>query len=73
MSKLEKLIQDLCPNGVERKSIGSLIKREMAKGKSDVSVNQVYVVSNTLGIVRSEDYHENEIHSDDTSNYTILY
>ena len=42
------------------------------KGKSDSSVSQVYVVSNTRGMVRAEDYRENTIHSEDTSNYTII-
>ncbi len=72
MENLNELITRLCPDGVEYKSIGSVIKRERKKGKEDPQVSQVYVVSNTLGIVKSEDYHDNEIHSEDTSNYTII-
>ncbi|AEM22429.1 putative type I restriction-modification system, specificity determinant [Brachyspira intermedia PWS/A] len=48
------------------------MERVKEKGKDDLNVKQVYVVSNVKGIVRSEDYHDNNIHSDDTSNYTIL-
>lgn len=72
MSKLDDLIAELCPNGVEYRSIGSIITRIRERGKNDGSITQVYVVSNTQGIVRSQDYHENEIHSEDTSNYTII-
>ena len=57
---------------VEYIPVGSLMERVREKGKDDLNVKQVYVVSNTKGIVRSEDYHDNSIHSDDTSNYTIL-
>ncbi|MCI1958016.1 MAG: restriction endonuclease subunit S [Clostridia bacterium] len=72
MSKLEELIEGLCPKGVEYKSVGSMITRIREKGKIHPTIKQVYVVSKTLGIVRSEDFHENEIHSEDTSNYTVI-
>jgi type I restriction enzyme S subunit len=66
------MIEELCPNGVEYKKIGSLITKNTTKGKDCKEVCQVYVVSNTKGIVRSEDFHENNIHSEDTSNYTVI-
>ncbi|MEI0488620.1 restriction endonuclease subunit S [Brachyspira pulli] len=72
MSNFEDLIKKHCPDGVEYIPIGSLMERVKEKGKDDLNVKQVYVVSNVKGIVRSEDYHDNNIHSDDTSNYTIL-
>ena len=72
MSKLDELIKELCPDGVEYVSIGSLICKVTEKGKNDISVTQVYVVSNTLGLVKAEEYRENTIHSEDTSNYTIV-
>lgn len=72
MSRLEKMIQELCPNGVEFASIGSLITRIRERGKDDTSVSQVYVVSNTQGMVKAEDYRETTIHSEDTSNYTVV-
>ncbi|WP_260847141.1 restriction endonuclease subunit S [Brachyspira hyodysenteriae] len=72
MSNFEDLIKKHCPDGVKYIPIGSLMERVKEKGKDDLNVKQVYVVSNVKGIVRSEDYHDNNIHSDDTSNYTIL-
>ena len=72
MSRLEELIQQLCPDGVEYRSIGSLIKRVREKARDDSTVAQVYVVSNTLGMVRAEDFRESIVHSEDTSNYLIV-
>ena len=72
MSVLEDLIKKHCHDGVEYVPIGSLMERIKEKGKDNLNIKQVYVVSNMKGIVRSEDYHDNSIHSDDTSNYTIL-
>lgn len=72
MSNLNELINNMCPNGVDYVSFGSLMKRERKKGKDDKKVKQVYVVSNTRGMVKAEDYRENTIHSEDTSNYTIV-
>ena len=72
MSVLEDLIKKHCHDGVEYVPIGSLMESIKEKGKDNLNIKQVYVVSNMKGIVRSEDYHDNSIHSDDTSNYTIL-
>ena len=72
MGELSKLIEKLCPQGVESVPMGSLMKRIREKGKEDTTVSQVYVVSNTKGIVRAEDFRENTIHSNATSNYTVI-
>lgn len=72
MNDLDTLVERLCPNGVEFVPMGSLMTRVREKGKQDPTVSQVYVVSNTRGIVRAEDYRENTIHSKDTSNYTVI-
>ena len=72
MSKLEELIQRYCPEGVEYLSIGSLISRERTKGRKNPSIKTVYSVSNTLGLVKAEDFRDNVIYSEDTSNYTIV-
>lgn len=72
MSRINDILKEKCPDGVEYKSIGSLITRVRTKGKTCKDATQVYVVSNTMGIVRSEDYHNNEVHSEDTSNYTVI-
>lgn len=72
MSRLDELIEKLCPNGVPYVPMGSFMTKVTEKGKNDSSVTQVYVVSNTLGMVRAEDYRDTTIHSEDTSNYTIV-
>lgn len=72
VSKLNELIHKLRPDEVEYISIGSLITRIREKGSDDPNVRQVYVVSNTQGMVKAEEYRENTIHSEDTSNYTIV-
>lgn len=71
MSRLSDLFKDL-PADVPSVSFGSLMTRIRERGKDDESVAQVYVVSNTQGMVRAEDYRENTIHSEDTSNYTVI-
>ena len=72
MSKLNEVIHKLRPDELEYISIGSLITRIREKGNDDPDVRQVYVVSNTQGMVKAEEYRENTIHSEDTSNYTIV-
>ena len=72
MSKLEELIQKYCPDGVNYLSIGSLITRVRNKGGKTPSVKTVYSVSNTLGLVKAEDFRENVIYSEDTSNYIVV-
>lgn len=72
MSEFEYLINQSCPQNYPIVSLGSLMTRIREKGKNDNSIEQVYVVSNTQGIVKAEDFRENTIHSSDTSNYTII-
>lgn len=72
MNTIDKMVQELCHNGVEYDSIGNLITQVKEKGKDDRSVTQVYVVSSSQGMVRAEDYRDNAINSEDTSNYTIV-
>ena len=72
MSRLVILIEQLIPNGVEYTSIGQLIKRVKEKGRSSEDVSTVYSVSNIQGLVNAEDFRDHTIHSEDTSNYTII-
>lgn len=65
-------IKKKCPNGFTTMSIGDLIVQNREKKRNNPEINQVYVVSNTLGLVRAENYRETTIHSEDTSNYTIV-
>ncbi len=72
MNRLTGMVSALCPDGIPHVSMGSLMNRSREKAKSDNSISQVYVVSNTQGMVRAEDYRINTMHSEDTSNYTII-
>lgn len=72
MNEIEKLIKKLCPDGVPVKQLGEIMTRAHERRKADMSITQVYVVSNTQGMVRAEEYRDNLIHSEDTSNYTIV-
>lgn len=72
MSKIEELIQQYCPDGVEFVSIGNLITRVRNKGGKNPTIKTVYSVSNTLGLVKAEDFRENVIYSEDTSNYIVI-
>lgn len=72
MSKIEELINQLCPDGVRGVPLGSLMFRIRERGKYAPSVSRVYAVSNTLGIVDADEFRENAIHSEDTSNYTVI-
>ena len=65
MSRLEELIQQHCPDGVEFVSIGNLITRVRNKGCKNPTIKTVYSVSNTLGLVKAEDFRENVIYSQD--------
>lgn len=70
MNKIEKLLNELCPNGVEFVTIGSIIKRIRDKvKKQDV---KVYSVSNTLGLIKSAQMRDRQIHSKEIANYTIV-
>ena len=72
MSRLDELIQELCPEGIKNIPMGSLMTRVYERGKDAPNIKQVYAVSNTLGMVSAEEYRENTIHSEDTSNYTVV-
>lgn len=69
---IAQLILQYCPDGMEYVSIGSLITRVRDKGKNNPSVKTVYSVSNTLGLVKAEDFRDNVIYSEDTSNYVVV-
>lgn len=52
MNRLTGMVSALCPDGIPHVSMGSLMNRSREKAKSDNSISQVYVVSNTQGMVR---------------------
>ncbi len=72
MTNLNEVIQSLCPNGVSKKSIGSLITRKRLKAKNYNGNTKVYAVTNSVGFVLSSDLHDFQIHSEDTSNYSVV-
>lgn len=52
--------------------IGSLIQRKRLKAKNYKGSTMVYAVTNNRGFVKSEDLHDFKIHSEDTSNYSVV-
>ena len=56
MGKLEKLILELCPDGVEFKPIDEVIKKYSQKANRDKSVEIVYTVGKDKGIIPSLEY-----------------
>ena len=81
MSRLNDLIEELCPHGVEFKKVGEVIKKYSVKAKNDKSVELVYTISKDLGIIPSLEYWKEttsdkranyQIYSEDTSNYNII-
>lgn len=66
---LEKLLDGVA---VEYVPMGQIISRVREKGKNNRDLKTVYSVSNTQGLVRAEDFRDNTIHSEDTSNYTVV-
>lgn len=66
---MEKLLDGVA---VKYVPVGSIISREREKGRNNSDIKTVYSVSNTQGLVKAEDFRDNTIHSEDTSNYTVV-
>ncbi len=62
----------ILPPDVKVMGIGDLIKKASVKARTDKSVEIVYSVTNNRGFVRSDEMHDFRVHSEDTSNYTIV-
>ena len=80
MSKLDELIKELCPNGVEYKELGEVIHRHSEKPKNS-NIKLVYTVSKDYGIIESLEYWKKtasekrasyQIYSEDISNYNVI-
>ena len=80
MSKLDELIKELCPNGVEYKRLGEVIHRHSEKPKN-TNIKLVYTVSKDYGIIESLEYWKKtasekrasyQIYSEDISNYNVI-
>lgn len=72
MSKINDLIKELCPNGVEKVSLGSLMSRKKEKNFENSGIETVYSVTKDSGIVKSDDLHDFNVYSSNLSNYYIL-
>ena len=80
MSKLDELIKELCPNGVEYKRFSEVIHRHSEKPKNS-NIKLVYTVSKDYGIIESLEYWKKtasekrasyQIYSEDISNYNVI-
>ena len=72
MGKLNDLVKELCPNGIVKVSLGSLMKRIKEKNYDNSGIEIVYSVTKENGIVKSDDLHDFNVYSSDLSNYNIL-
>lgn len=72
MSKINDLIKEMCPKGVEKIPLGSLMNRIKEKNYDNSGIDTVYSVTKENGIVKSDDLHDFNVYSDDLSNYSIL-
>ena len=71
MSKIDELIIDLCPHGVEYTNLGSITSESTVRNRERI-VLDVRSVTNSAGLVKTNDFFENTRTSADTSNYKIV-
>ena len=73
MSRLEELIRELCPDGVEWKRLEQVSQCEKTRNKHHVTENAYSITQK--GLVPTKEYfgEKNQITSADTSNYYIVY
>lgn len=81
MKNFKNLINELCGDGVEFKSVFEVITKYSVKAKYEPNVSIVYSVSKNDGLVPSLEYWseatsekriDSQIYSNDTSNYNII-
>ncbi len=71
MSRLDDLIKEKCPNGVEYKTIGDVAKHELGKNKGSKCKNAYSITKG--GLVPTDEYFKGaKITSDDISGYRIV-
>lgn len=71
MTKLEQLINELCPDGVEYRDVSSFAKNESAKNKGQKNTRAFSITQRGL-IPTSEYFKDARITSEDTSGYKIV-
>jgi len=70
-NKIEKLISELCPKGVESVALKNVTRAETSRNINQ-SLTEVRSVTNRAGLVRTSDFFDNTRTSEDTSNYKIV-
>lgn len=71
MSRLEELLRELCPDGVEYKTISEFAQNENGKNKGMVC-NRAFSITQRGLIPTSEFFKEAKVTSDDTSGYKLV-
>ena len=71
MSKLDDLINKLCPDGVEYRTLGEIAKEKSEKNKDRI-VTEVRSVTNKNVLVNPLEIFSSQVASEDTSNYKIV-
>lgn len=71
INKIDKLIAELCPNGVDSIALG-VLTTEQTKRNSTQSVHEVRSVTNSVGLVKTSDFFDNTRTSQNTSNYKVV-
>ncbi|MBM6897409.1 restriction endonuclease subunit S [Pseudoflavonifractor capillosus] len=71
MSRLEELIEQLCPDGVRMVELGTFAKVEIGKNKN-CTCNRAYSITQKGLIPTSEYFKEAKVTSEDTSGYKIV-
>lgn len=73
MSRLEKLIAELCPDGVEYKTVGEIASCQKRKNKNHITENAYSITQR--GLLPTNDFFGEKTHitSKDTSGYYMVY
>lgn len=71
MSKVDELIQKCCSDGVKYVHLGDITDEYTARNRSR-SILEVRSVTNSFGLVRTDDFFDNTRTSADTSNYKVV-
>jgi len=71
MNRIEKLIAELCPDGVEWKKLGE-VAEESRERNTNLLISDVWSVTNSHGLIRTGEFFDSVRTSKDKSNYKIV-
>jgi type I restriction enzyme S subunit len=71
MNRIEKLIAELCPDGVEWKKLGE-VAEEFRERNTNLLISDVWSVTNSYGLIRTGEFFDSVRTSKDKSNYKIV-